>query len=885
MVGPKTGVALAKHHSDGAASAGANDRSGGDPSGSGRRDFVSATVGSSRAGSDVGGTPGGRAADAALTPTVELSSRTPPTTAGTFVPAVFLVGFYDRLQIMDLRDIHPMDAGGVQRREDFDSASEAGKRESVERDSERAKLEKQKSFQELAAEYKDDPKKKELYEKAFAISRKISEKGGIALAVGGFARDSVMKSLGYALDPKDLDIEVYGLEMPVLRGVLAELGEVNTVGQAFGVMKLGDLDISIPRRDSKTSEGHKGFEVKGDPKMLLKEAARRRDLTINTLALNPLTGEVVDVFGGIDDILNKKLRATDPETFAEDPLRVLRVMQFAGRFGFNVEEKTREICRGLVRSGALNELPMERFEEEWKKLMLKSAAPSRGLEVARELEIVAHYPELKALIGCEQEYDWHPEGDVWTHTLMVVDEAKKIAQREQLDNQRSLVLLFSALCHDLGKPGTTKVQEVRGVERITAHGHEEAGILPAAGFLKSINIPKEMIDEITPLVAYHLFPTKYDERVTDAAVRRLAKKIAPASIQDLIMLGEADVHGRGVWIDQPHASRDAKAWNGYESGKKLLAHAERLPDISATSAKTVKYITGKRLIELGLSPKLGGKFGAVLNELEHAQEEDKITSPDDLRLAKLFVFLANVENNDQARISEKLLTGESMTKEEMVREVKDRFLEIGTHDMGTLVMTLLMEEKPLPASLEQNKIAILTAHKYGPAWFKHFDKSFYDGPWKSFYGQFEVDEEKQKALAKLDFEEQLQMGVRLIIEPDRDSIIKYQESYEVKPEEQSGKSAYYVTNLYPFEAGMLDGFEIMVQYIPDMKRICISVMNEDPRVVEGIDRKIRDAMPEFENAKKVGYLFASNKNGEDNVYTEEDGKSVYRRIVELIGSE
>lgn len=781
---------------------------------------------------------------------------------------------------MKLESIHPVDAESLKKRDDFDSSSPDEKEQILESEMEKAKLEKQKNFKELAAGSENDPEKKELYEKAFAISERILEKGGIALVVGGFARDSVMKSIGYKLDPKDIDIEVYGLEMPVLQEILKEFGEVNAVGQSFGVLKLDDLDISIPRSDSKTGEGHKGFEITGDPYMSLKEAAKRRDLTINALAMNPVTGEVIDAFGGIDDILNKKLKATDAETFKEDPLRVLRVMQFAGRFGFDVEEKTKELCLELVRSGALDELPIERFEEEWKKLLLKSEKPSKGLEVARELEIVSHYPELKDLIDCPQEYEWHPEGDVWTHTLMVLDEAKKITSRENLDSKQSLVLLLSALCHDFGKPLTTVVQKIKDVERITSYGHEEAGVEPARNFLKSINIPNEFIEEVLPLIAYHLFPTTYNEKVTDTSIRRLAKKLAPASIKELVMLGEADVHGRGYWKDQPNSIDGAQEWAGYQSGEMLLTHAEKLPDISATSSQTIKYMTGKKLIELGLSPKLGKKFGSILGDLEKAQEEDKITGPEDVRLAKLLVFLANIERSEYT--GETLLTGEALSKEEMIEEVKERFFEIGTHDMGTLVMTLLLKGEKLPPILERNKTAILTAHKHGPAWFKHFDKEFYENSWKSFYGQYEVDIEKQKELSGLDFEEQLKIGLDLIENPSLNSIQEYKESFDVKPIEHSGITAYYVTDLYPFETGMLDGFEVMVQYIPEKKRLCISIMNEDPEKVIEIDKKIREILPEFKNAKKVGYLFASNEQGEDNVFSEEDGRRIYENLLDTL---
>jgi len=777
---------------------------------------------------------------------------------------------------MKLADIYPTREEDINRVNEFESINDEQQALVVER----AKLENQQSFKAMAESELEDAEKSELYKKVFEISSRVQERGGMVLVVGGFVRDLVMKSLGQDLSPKDVDIEVYGLEMSELKEVLSEFGNINEVGEQFGVLKLGDLDIAIPRSDSKKGAGHKGFEVKGDSKMQIREACKRRDLTINALALNPLTGEVIDAVGGLDDLINKKIRAVDPETFKDDPLRVLRVMQFAGRFGFSLDDETKEICKELVRNGSLKELSIERFEEEWKKLLLKSERPSVGLEVARDIELISYYPELQALIDCPQEHDWHPEGDVWTHTLMVLDEASKISRRENLDAKKSLVLLLSALCHDMGKPATTEVKEIKGVERITAYSHEEAGLEPARSFLQSIHISNEVIDEVLPLVVSHLFPTTYNDKITDAAVRRLAKKLAPASMKSLVLLGEADVHGRGYWDDQPNAIPEAKKWDNYPSGSLLLSHVDRLPDISTTSPKTVKYMTGKHLIQLGLNPKMGKKFGEILSELEKAQEENRITGPEDLRLAKLFVFLNGVESKEVA--TETLLTGDAMTKEEMMAEVKDRIVEIGTHDMGTIVMTLLLKGEKLPPILERNKTAILTAHKHGPAWFKHFEKEFYETSWKSFYGQFEVDVDEQKRLSELDFEEQLTKGIDLIIEPQDASREKYQQSFDIQVEKKSGKIAYYVTDQYPFETGMMQGFEVMVQFDPDKKRLCVSVMNEDKDKVREIDEKIRVALPEFRNARKVGYLFATNSDGEDSVFTAEDGIRVYNELIKIL---
>ena len=268
------------------------------------------------------------------------------------------------------------------RLEKFDPADNSDRIDNIEAAHEQALLKHTESFFELQEKEQDIETKKE-FAKVLEISQAVSEQGGLVLVVGGFARDMVLRKFGYDVDPKDIDIEVYGLSAEQLQTVLAQHGEINLVGQSFGVYKLGNIDISIPRKDSKTGTGHKEFSISQDPNMTVSNAAKRRDFTMNAISLNPLTGEVVDKVGGIEDIQNKVLRATDFELFKDDPLRVLRAMQFAGRFGFKVEPETVALCRKMVESGELKELSKERFEEEWYKLLLKSPAPSVGLETAR----------------------------------------------------------------------------------------------------------------------------------------------------------------------------------------------------------------------------------------------------------------------------------------------------------------------------------------------------------------------------------------------------------------------------------------------------------------------------------------------------------------------
>jgi len=283
------------------------------------------------------------------------------------------------------------------------------------------------------------------FDLATAIAHRVRDLGGRALIVGGWVRDRLM-----GRTCKDLDLEVYGLPADRLKSLLTEFGTVNTVGESFTVYKVADIDVALPRRESRIGRGHRGFEVKGDPDLSFPEAARRRDFTINAIAWDPLTEEYLDPFNGRADIAAKTLRAVDLDTFGEDSLRVLRAVQFSARFEFVLDDATRELCRGI----ALDDLPSERIWGEIEKLLLQALRPSIGLQLALDLGVIERlFPEIHALVGCEQEPEWHPEGDVWIHTLLVCDQAR--TRIEDLDRARQIVVMVGAVCHDLGKPPTT----------------------------------------------------------------------------------------------------------------------------------------------------------------------------------------------------------------------------------------------------------------------------------------------------------------------------------------------------------------------------------------------------------------------------------------------
>ena len=294
------------------------------------------------------------------------------------------------------------------------------------------------------------------------IAEYVREAGGRVFYVGGFVRDRLL-----GIDNKDVDIEVHGIDPDALLEILRRIGEPLTFGKSFGVFALKgeDIDIAMPRRERAVGSGHRDFEVDVDPFIGTREAARRRDFTVNSMMEDVLTGGIVDHFGGRRDLDEGVIRHIDPETFIEDPLRVLRGAQFAARFNFTIAPDTIELCRGID----LSVLSRERVEEELKKALLKADKPSVFFESLRAMDqLDVWFPELKQTIGLEQDPIFHPEGDVWIHTMEVVDRAAVF--RDRVSEPYRFMLL--ALTHDLGKIVTT--EEKNG--RIHAYEHEVKGM-------------------------------------------------------------------------------------------------------------------------------------------------------------------------------------------------------------------------------------------------------------------------------------------------------------------------------------------------------------------------------------------------------------------------
>ncbi len=328
--------------------------------------------------------------------------------------------------------------------------------------------------------------------KARETALKVKENGGTAYFVGGFVRDKLL-----GIENKDIDIEVHGIDVPTLRDILSSVGQTLEMGESFGIFSLKgtDIDIALPRKEKATGRGHRDFEVSVDPFIGTKKAAARRDFTVNALMQDVLTGEIIDHFGGLFDLKNGILRHVSDESFPEDPLRVLRLAQFAARFGFTVAQETAELCKTME----LSALSSERIEGELKKALLKAEKPSVFFQVLRQTESLDFwFPEIKALEGIPQNPVYHPEGDVWNHTMEVLDRAA--AYRDSVSSPFAFML--SALVHDLGK--VTATAEINGV--IHAYSHEKEGTAPAKEFLQRITKEKSVISYCLNMMLLHMKP-------------------------------------------------------------------------------------------------------------------------------------------------------------------------------------------------------------------------------------------------------------------------------------------------------------------------------------------------------------------------------------------
>jgi len=427
------------------------------------------------------------------------------------------------------------------------------------------------------------------------VAELLKAAGGRALIVGGCVRDGLLE-----IPAKDVDMEVYGLSADEVESTLKKTFRLDTVGRAFGVfiIKGHDIDLALPRRESKSGPKHTDFVVEGDTSMSPREAASRRDFTINAISIDPLTDELLDPYNGVIDLKARRLRHVS-DAFSEDPLRVLRGMQFVARFNLEAAPETITLCREL----SPEHLPSERLWEEWKKLILKGTQPSKGLLFLQACNWLQYFPEIEALVGCEQDPEWHPEGDVWTHTCHCLD---AYACHRIGDEWEDLIVGLAVLCHDMGKAVSSFVDEKTG--RIRSPRHDVDGVPIARAFLERLTRQKKIFAEVLPLVEQHMRPlTLYRDGAGDAAIRRLAARVK--RVDRLTRVAFADKLGRPpIVVDD------------FPEGDWLLKKATELA-IEDSAPKPI--LLGRHLVELGIKP--GPNFGKILDRAYEAQLEGEFT--------------------------------------------------------------------------------------------------------------------------------------------------------------------------------------------------------------------------------------------------------------------
>lgn len=357
---------------------------------------------------------------------------------------------------------------------------------------------------------------------------------GRLFEVGGCVRDSLM---GRACDLKDRDYLVTGIPLERLEQILRRHGRVDLVGRSFGVLKFTPFsrardgqeavtyDISLPRSEKSTGTAHRDFAVDCDPTLPVEVDLGRRDFSINALARNLSSLEIIDPFGGRADIDRGLIRMVSDQSFADDPLRMLRAIQFAARFEFTIEPRTLEAIR--EKASLVATVSAERIAEELNKMFVRARRPSIGLDLMRKTGLLAHLlPELETAIGCDQPGGYHAY-DVFEHTLRIVDACPP-----------RLRLRLAALFHDITKPEHRRLTETGA----TFYGHERTGAETARAVLRRLRYPNDLVREVGLLVDRHMFTTE----VGPKGLRRFIRRVGKELIADLMELRRADIVAQGM---------------------------------------------------------------------------------------------------------------------------------------------------------------------------------------------------------------------------------------------------------------------------------------------------------------------------------------------------
>lgn len=450
----------------------------------------------------------------------------------------------------------------------------------------------------------------ELNDDVYHILQGLNDKGHQCLIMGGAVRDAKL-----GLRPKDIDIEVYGISYEELMRYLSDHGKVDLVGQKFGVIVFNAFnsevkyDFSIPRRENKIGVGHKDFTIELDSNLTIEEAAMRRDFTMNSIAYDPIGNKLYDPFGGLDDIKSRIIRHTS-DKFDEDYLRILRAMQFQARLGFSIHPDTVALMRRMLidNTDEFNTISKERVFEEWMKWAEKGVHHNLIFKFMRDTGLIDYYPELKVLKETPQDAIYHPEGDVEIHTELCLTHMDRIIERENIIGHEKVIMVMSILLHDIAKPHTTKEEVKKGRMTITSNGHEEMGNDVARVFLEGIGFNDRLIEPIGNIVGTHLSGVHINEiksyRSKQKFVKKLSRKLSPATIKQLVHVMEADSNGRG--------------YDGYREpigANDIMTIANELVIVD----KEYEYLLmGRHLIEAGLKP--SAEFGIILKQSYEAQE-------------------------------------------------------------------------------------------------------------------------------------------------------------------------------------------------------------------------------------------------------------------------
>jgi tRNA nucleotidyltransferase (CCA-adding enzyme) len=443
-------------------------------------------------------------------------------------------------------------------------------------------------------------------------------------AVGGYVRDQIRG------DPsEDVDILITHHPVDMIIKKLESCGKVDVVGKSFGVIKFTvegkTYDIALPRKDrpKRTKiRKHQDFIISADPEMPLEEDLARRDFRCNSIAVRLADGKIFDPFHGKNDIQEKIIRLTNPQAFPDDPLRILRAARFASVLGFSVDPGIYEIAKDIDLSG----ISEERIKEELFKILLLSPIPSLGLDELFRLGALRKLlPELYRLTLCLQDSVFHPEKDafghhtVWAHTLITVDQAKRLVGQFRMEEQESLCLLLAALFHDVGKPDTTQWEFKRGRMVITSNGHDIASAKLTKRFfgrLKIFSWNNFNLRKMVPCLikCHHRASELWQNRdvVTKKAFNRLAADV-DGEIELLVYLDAADRAGR---TKKPLQSLDRESrW--------LLKKFEEWN----VSKETIQpLIMGRDMIKMGVSP--GPLMGKYLKKLYQMQLDNEFDTKD-----------------------------------------------------------------------------------------------------------------------------------------------------------------------------------------------------------------------------------------------------------------